>query len=57
MYRIRYEHKMGRGLLHPGALRHEAMPVEEGVRHNLIVWMRSSEERSRICARLSNDWL
>ncbi len=46
-----YAHRLGTGVLHPGALRHEALPVERGRRTNLILWMRSSEERRRECPR------
>ncbi len=49
--RFGYEHRRGRGVLHPGALRHEALPVETGRRTNFVVWMRSSEERSKECPR------
>jgi len=40
-----YEHRLGEGVLHLGALRHEAMPLTRGKRTNLIIWMRSSMER------------
>lgn len=28
---------------------HGAMPISYGVRHNLIIWMRSSGIRNRVC--------
>ena len=43
------EHKLGYGLLHRGQHMHGAMPITDGVRHNLILWMRSSEVRNRLC--------
>lgn len=44
------------GLLHRGAHCHEALPVEEGRRENLIMWCRSSRVRqSGKCAMCGRD--
>ena len=42
-------HKQGNGILHRGYHRHGAMPLEKGERYNLIIWMRSSSIRNKIC--------
>ncbi|XP_042216415.1 2-oxoglutarate and iron-dependent oxygenase domain-containing protein 2-like [Homarus americanus] len=44
-----YSHLLGRGLLHRGQQRHGALPISEGVRYNLIIWMRSSQIRNELC--------
>jgi len=52
MNQIRYSevnHVIGRGILHLGAHRHGALPIEEGDRHNLILWFRSSQMRNQLC--------
>jgi hypothetical protein len=36
------EHSIGRAVVHPGALRHGALPITQGERMNLIVWMTST---------------
>ena len=41
--------EVGRGILHSGRHLHGAMPIEEGYRHNIIIWMRSSEIRNMVC--------
>jgi len=43
------EHKLGCGLLHRGQQMHGAFPLSFGVRHNLIIWMRSSVTRNQLC--------
>jgi hypothetical protein len=45
------EHRVTRGVLHRGQHMHGALPIgdEEGERYNLIVWMRSSSVRNRMC--------
>lgn len=43
------EHVVGRGILHRGLHRHGAMPISFGERYNLIIWMRSSAVRNRLC--------
>jgi len=42
-------HRLGCGLLHRGQQMHGALPLSTGVRHNLIMWMRSSETRNQLC--------
>lgn len=46
-HRSRYPHfhREGMGLMHRGAHCHEAVPVEEGQRVNLIMWCRSTDVR------------
>ncbi|CAN8192634.1 unnamed protein product [Coccothraustes coccothraustes] len=46
---IEVEHVGGRGLLHRGGQIHGALPIASGERWNLIVWMRSSAIRNRLC--------
>ncbi|XP_030915385.1 2-oxoglutarate and iron-dependent oxygenase domain-containing protein 2, partial [Geospiza fortis] len=46
---IEVEHVWGRGLLHRGGQVHGALPIASGERWNLIVWMRSSAIRNRLC--------
>ncbi|XP_076127099.1 2-oxoglutarate and iron-dependent oxygenase domain-containing protein 2 isoform X1 [Alosa pseudoharengus] len=43
------EHCVTEGLLHRGQQMHGALPISSGLRWNLIVWMRSSQERNRLC--------
>ncbi|XP_010901009.2 2-oxoglutarate and iron-dependent oxygenase domain-containing protein 2 isoform X2 [Esox lucius] len=43
------EHKVTEGLLHRGQHMHGALPISSGQRWNLIVWMRSSKERNKLC--------
>lgn len=47
--RTGYSHQLGRGVLHRGQQYHGALPIMSGVRHNLIIWMRSSEVRNMLC--------
>ena len=44
-----HEHRFGEGILHLGCHLHKALPIESGERWNLIIWMRSSEKRNKIC--------
>ncbi|MFT5683543.1 MAG: hypothetical protein ACI8RZ_004475 [Myxococcota bacterium] len=46
--RLRWEHRPGIGLLHAGKHRHGALPIEEGLRRNLILWCRSSAYRAAV---------
>lgn len=48
-WRTGYSHQLGYGLLHRGQQYHGALPIMSGVRHNLIIWMRSSEVRNKLC--------
>lgn len=43
------EHRLTEGLLHRGQHMHGALPISSGQRWNLIVWMRSSQRRNRLC--------
>ncbi|XP_012671328.1 2-oxoglutarate and iron-dependent oxygenase domain-containing protein 2 [Clupea harengus] len=43
------EHHVAEGLLHRGQQMHGALPISSGLRWNLIIWMRSSQERNRLC--------
>ncbi|OWF42700.1 2-oxoglutarate and iron-dependent oxygenase domain-containing protein 2-like [Mizuhopecten yessoensis] len=44
-----YEHMAGIGIVHRGQHYHGALPILTGERYNLIVWMRSSKVRNRLC--------
>lgn len=44
-----YEHKQGQGVFHLGSKLHQALPIEEGERWNLVFWMRSSQIRNEKC--------
>jgi len=48
-------HQRGVAVLHRGRHMHEAAPIEGGERHNLIMWMRSSELRTRQCPMCSRS--
>jgi len=43
------QHKLGCGLFHRGQQMHGAFPLSTGVRHNIIIWMRSSVTRNQLC--------
>ena len=43
------QHKLGHGVFHRGQQMHGALPLSSGVRHNLIIWMRSSVTRNQLC--------
>lgn len=40
---------MTEGLVHRGQHMHGALPISSGQRWNLIVWMRASQERNKLC--------
>jgi hypothetical protein len=42
-------HRVAHGVFHRGQHKHGAMPVQDGVRVNLIIWCRSSQVRNRLC--------
>uniref|UniRef100_A0A8B9V3J1 2-oxoglutarate and iron dependent oxygenase domain containing 2 n=1 Tax=Anas zonorhyncha TaxID=75864 RepID=A0A8B9V3J1_9AVES len=46
---IEVEHVGTQGLLHRGGQIHGALPIASGERWNLIVWMRASAIRNRLC--------
>jgi len=50
----RVEHKLTHGILHRGQHRHQALPITEGERYNLIIWMRSSNVRNKLCCMCDN---
>ncbi|CAB1450017.1 unnamed protein product [Pleuronectes platessa] len=43
------EHRVTEGLLHRGQHMHGALPISSGQRWNLILWMRASKERNKLC--------
>ncbi|XP_045890287.1 2-oxoglutarate and iron-dependent oxygenase domain-containing protein 2 [Micropterus dolomieu] len=43
------EHRVTEGLLHRGQHMHGALPITSGQRWNLIIWMRGSQERNKLC--------
>ncbi|XP_006813813.2 2-oxoglutarate and iron-dependent oxygenase domain-containing protein 2-like [Saccoglossus kowalevskii] len=44
-----YQHKPTCAILHRGQHMHGALPITHGERYNLIIWMRSSETRNKMC--------
>jgi len=48
------EHNQGKGVLHRGAHFHGAMPLDEGERYNMIIWMRASSVRNKTCPMCNN---
>ena len=46
---IKYAHQVGHAVLHRGQHMHGALPIVDGERHNLIIWMRSSKIRNEKC--------
>ncbi|XP_033106963.1 2-oxoglutarate and iron-dependent oxygenase domain-containing protein 2-like [Anneissia japonica] len=44
-----YCHKPTHGLIHRGQHMHGALPISHGERYNLIIWMRSSRVRNKLC--------
>ena len=45
----KYEHRIGRGVLHRARHMHQAQAISSGERVNLIIWMRSSSVRNQQC--------
>ncbi|XP_054467492.1 2-oxoglutarate and iron-dependent oxygenase domain-containing protein 2 [Anoplopoma fimbria] len=43
------QHRVTEGLLHRGQHMHGALPISSGQRWNLIIWMRASQERNKLC--------
>ncbi|KAM9393529.1 2-oxoglutarate and iron-dependent oxygenase domain-containing protein 2 [Pholidichthys leucotaenia] len=43
------EHSVTEGLLHRGQHMHGALRISSGQRWNLIIWMRASQERNKLC--------
>ncbi|KAM8961496.1 2-oxoglutarate and iron-dependent oxygenase domain-containing protein 2 [Pelodytes ibericus] len=48
------EHLIGQGILHRGQHVHGALPIESGERWNLIIWMRASQVRNKLCPMCNN---
>ncbi|XP_056113395.1 2-oxoglutarate and iron-dependent oxygenase domain-containing protein 2 isoform X1 [Rhinichthys klamathensis goyatoka] len=46
---VEVEHHVTEGLLHRGQHMHGALPISSGTRWNLIIWMRASRERNKLC--------
>jgi hypothetical protein len=46
---LRVQHRLGWGVLHRGRHMHGAEPLTSGRRCNLILWMRSSKVRNKLC--------
>ncbi|XP_059154176.1 2-oxoglutarate and iron-dependent oxygenase domain-containing protein 2-like isoform X1 [Physella acuta] len=46
---VKISHEMCFGLLHCGRQHHSALPLNQGIRYNLVIWMRSSEVRNKMC--------
>ena len=46
---LEYRHCKSVGVLHRGQQLHGAMPIQDGERYNLIIWMRSSSVRNQLC--------
>ena len=44
-----YEHKPFTGILHRGQHMHGAHPIKTGERQNLIIWLRASSVRNKLC--------
>ncbi|KAJ8385960.1 hypothetical protein AAFF_G00177810 [Aldrovandia affinis] len=49
------EHRVAEGLLHRGQQMHGALPISSGQRWNLIIWMRASSERNKLCPMCSKQ--
>ena len=49
LWKQKYTHRRGRGLLHRGRHKHQAQAITSGKRVNLIIWMRSSSVRNTLC--------
>ncbi|XP_067084112.1 2-oxoglutarate and iron-dependent oxygenase domain-containing protein 2 [Osmerus mordax] len=47
------QHRVGEGVLHRGQHMHGALPISSGQRWNLILWLRASQERNRLCPMCS----
>ncbi|XP_045152775.1 2-oxoglutarate and iron-dependent oxygenase domain-containing protein 2 isoform X4 [Echinops telfairi] len=46
---LEVEHVVGQGILHRGGQLHGARPLGSGERWNLVVWLRASTVRNRLC--------
>lgn len=46
---LEVEHVVGQGILHRGGQLHGARPLVTGERWNLVIWLRASAVRNRLC--------
>ncbi|KAM9447142.1 2-oxoglutarate and iron-dependent oxygenase domain-containing protein 2 isoform 2-T2 [Clarias gariepinus] len=46
---VEVEHHVTEALLHRGQQMHGALPITSGCRWNLVIWMRASRQRNRLC--------
>nr|AAI28873.1 Zgc:158437 [Danio rerio] len=46
---VEVEHRVTEGLLHRGQHMHGALSISSGTRWNLIIWMRASRQRNKLC--------
>ncbi|GFY63334.1 2-oxoglutarate and iron-dependent oxygenase domain-containing protein 2 [Trichonephila inaurata madagascariensis] len=46
---ISIQHKVGYGIFHRGQQLHGALPIMKGERQNLIIWLRASSVRNKLC--------
>ncbi|KAG7318602.1 hypothetical protein KOW79_018357 [Hemibagrus wyckioides] len=46
---VEVEHLVSEAVLHRGQHMHGALPITSGCRWNLVVWMRASRQRNRLC--------
>uniref|UniRef100_F6Y6M8 2-oxoglutarate and iron dependent oxygenase domain containing 2 n=1 Tax=Callithrix jacchus TaxID=9483 RepID=F6Y6M8_CALJA len=46
---LEVEHVVGQGILHRGGQLHGARPLATGERWNLVIWLRASSVRNRLC--------
>lgn len=46
---ILVHHKVGYGIFHRGQQLHGALPIMKGERQNLIIWLRASSVRNKLC--------
>jgi len=44
-----YSHQVGRVVFHRGSQMHCVLPLVEGKRRNMVMWMRNSSIRNRLC--------
>lgn len=46
---VEVEHRVSEAVLHRGQHMHGALPITSGCRWNLVLWMRASRQRNRLC--------
>ncbi|KAI5091301.1 2-oxoglutarate and iron-dependent oxygenase domain-containing protein 2 [Silurus meridionalis] len=46
---VEVEHHVAEGVLHRGQHMHGALPISSGCRWNLVLWLRASRQRNRLC--------